>query len=41
MRFGICGLGRMGAALALQAVEKGHEVVGFDPEGSEELEGQA
>lgn len=38
MRFGICGLGRMGASLALQAMEKGHEVVGFDPKGSDELE---
>lgn len=38
MRFGVCGLGRMGAGLALQAMEKGHEVVGFDPNGSDELE---
>lgn len=38
MKFEICGLGRMGAALALQALKKGHEVVGFDPEGSPELE---
>lgn len=38
MRFGICGLGRMGASLALQAMEKGHEVVGLDPKGSREVE---
>jgi 6-phosphogluconate dehydrogenase len=31
MRFGIVGLGRMGANLARQAVEKGHQVVGYDP----------
>jgi 6-phosphogluconate dehydrogenase len=31
MRFGIVGLGRMGANLASHAVEKGHQVVGFDP----------
>jgi 6-phosphogluconate dehydrogenase len=29
MKFGIVGLGRMGGNLALQALEKGHEVVGF------------
>jgi 6-phosphogluconate dehydrogenase len=34
MRFGVIGLGRMGANLARQAVEKGHEVVGYDPEES-------
>ncbi|HEV2071428.1 MAG TPA: NAD(P)-binding domain-containing protein [Acidimicrobiales bacterium] len=38
MRFGICGLGRMGSSLGMQALEKGHEVVGFDPGGSEELQ---
>ncbi|MDP9440916.1 MAG: decarboxylating 6-phosphogluconate dehydrogenase [Actinomycetota bacterium] len=38
MRFGICGLGRMGESLALQAIDHGHEVVGFDPQGSEALE---
>lgn len=26
MRVGICGLGRMGEGLALQAIERGHEV---------------
>jgi 6-phosphogluconate dehydrogenase len=31
MKFGIIGLGRMGANLARHAVEKGHEVVGYDP----------
>ncbi len=30
-RFGMVGLGRMGEALALQAVEKGFEVVAHDP----------
>lgn len=30
MRFGIVGLGRMGANLARHAMEKGHEVVAFD-----------
>jgi 6-phosphogluconate dehydrogenase len=34
MRFAIVGLGRMGANLARHAVEKGHEVVGYDPVGS-------
>lgn len=29
-RFGIVGLGRMGSDLALQAVDKGHEVVGYN-----------
>lgn len=28
--FGVVGLGRMGANLALQALEKGMQVVGFD-----------
>lgn len=31
MKFGIVGLGRMGGNLALQAIEKKHRVVGFDP----------
>ena len=31
MQFGIIGLGRMGGSFASHAVEKGHEVVGFDP----------
>jgi 6-phosphogluconate dehydrogenase len=31
MRFGIVGLGRMGANIARHAVEKGHQVVGYDP----------
>jgi 6-phosphogluconate dehydrogenase len=31
MRFAIVGLGRMGANLARQAMEKGHEVLGYDP----------
>lgn len=31
MRFGIVGLGRMGANIARHATEKGHGVVGFDP----------
>jgi 6-phosphogluconate dehydrogenase len=30
MEFGICGLGRMGASLALHAMEEGHRLVGFD-----------
>jgi 6-phosphogluconate dehydrogenase len=30
MRFGILGLGRMGANLARHALEKGHQVVGYD-----------
>jgi len=34
VRFGIIGLGRMGANMARHAVEKGHSVVGFD--GSDE-----
>jgi 6-phosphogluconate dehydrogenase len=33
MRFGIVGLGRIGGGLALQALEKGHEVVGLDVAG--------
>jgi 6-phosphogluconate dehydrogenase len=31
MRFGIVGLGRMGANIGRHARDKGHEVVGFDP----------
>jgi 6-phosphogluconate dehydrogenase len=31
MKFGIVGLGRMGANLSRQAIEKGYEVVGYDP----------
>jgi lactate dehydrogenase-like 2-hydroxyacid dehydrogenase len=30
MRFGVIGLGRMGANIARHAMEKGHAVVGFD-----------
>jgi 6-phosphogluconate dehydrogenase len=30
MRFGIIGLGRMGGGLARQAIEKGHQVVGYN-----------
>jgi 6-phosphogluconate dehydrogenase len=30
MRFGIVGLGRMGANMALAAIDHGHEVVGYD-----------
>ncbi|MEA2401266.1 MAG: 6-phosphogluconate dehydrogenase [Thermoleophilaceae bacterium] len=30
MRFGIVGLGRMGANLARSAIEHGHEIVGYD-----------
>ena len=30
MKFGIVGLGRIGGALALQALEKGHQVVGYN-----------
>jgi 6-phosphogluconate dehydrogenase len=39
MKFGIIGLGRIGTALALQAIEKGHHVVGFNrsPDDTEEL----
>lgn len=33
MRFGIVGLGRMGYSLGTLAVERGHEVVGWDPSG--------
>jgi 6-phosphogluconate dehydrogenase len=31
MKFGIVGLGRMGANLSRQAIDKGYEVVGYDP----------
>lgn len=39
MRFGIVGLGRMGANLARHALEKGHEVVGYnlDPAPAQQL----
>ncbi len=30
MRFGIIGLGRMGSNMARHAVEKGHDIVGYD-----------
>lgn len=33
MRFGITGLGRMGAGLARKALEQGHEPIGWDPDG--------
>ena len=36
MKFGIVGLGRMGGNLALQAIEKGHEVVGFSKSGEKQ-----
>jgi 6-phosphogluconate dehydrogenase len=36
MRFGIVGLGRMGLNIAHNAVDHGHEVVGFDPHPPEE-----
>jgi 6-phosphogluconate dehydrogenase len=38
MRFGIVGLGRMGAGLALQAMEKGHHAVGYDTSAEERHE---
>ncbi|MDP3888917.1 MAG: decarboxylating 6-phosphogluconate dehydrogenase [bacterium] len=31
MRMGIVGLGRMGSAIALRAVQAGHEIIGYDP----------
>jgi 6-phosphogluconate dehydrogenase len=31
MRLGIVGLGRMGANITRQAMEKGHQIVGYDP----------
>ena len=39
MRFGIVGLGRIGAGLARQALKKGHQVVGYNrsPESTHEL----
>jgi 6-phosphogluconate dehydrogenase len=30
MKFGLVGLGRIGGGLARQAIEKGHQVVGYD-----------
>jgi 6-phosphogluconate dehydrogenase len=36
MKFGIVGLGRMGGNLALQALEKDHEVVGYSKSGERE-----
>ncbi len=38
MKFGIIGLGRIGGSLSLQAMRKGHEVVGYS-KSSEELKG--
>ncbi|HWE11307.1 MAG TPA: decarboxylating 6-phosphogluconate dehydrogenase [Solirubrobacteraceae bacterium] len=32
MRVGIVGLGRMGANLALAAIDHGHEIIGYDPQ---------
>ena len=37
MKFGIVGLGRMGGNLALQAIEKDHEVVGYSKSGEKEF----
>jgi 6-phosphogluconate dehydrogenase len=34
MTFGIVGLGRMGLSLGQMAVERGHEVVAWDPDAS-------
>ncbi len=34
MKFGIVGLGRMGVSLGELAVQRGHEVVAWDPEDS-------
>lgn len=31
MKFGVVGLGRMGANLSRDAIDKGHQVVGYDP----------
>jgi 6-phosphogluconate dehydrogenase len=39
VRVGIVGLGRMGGNLALAAMERGHEVVGFDARSSAHLDG--
>lgn len=36
MKFGIVGLGRMGGNLALQAIEKGHEVLGYSKSGEKQ-----
>jgi 6-phosphogluconate dehydrogenase len=38
VKFGIVGLGRMGANLSRQAIDKGHEVVGYDPSGKARAE---
>lgn len=38
MRFGIVGLGRMGANIARHAMETGHQVVGFDPSEAARME---
>jgi 6-phosphogluconate dehydrogenase len=35
MKFGIIGLGRIGGNLSLQAMEKGHQVVGYSKSGEE------
>jgi len=35
--FGIIGLGKMGGNLALQAIEKGYEVIGFDKQPGKDL----
>jgi 6-phosphogluconate dehydrogenase len=42
MRFGIVGLGRMGTNLARLAMDKGHEVVGYnkDPQATKQLVGE-
>jgi 6-phosphogluconate dehydrogenase (decarboxylating) len=39
MKFGIIGLGRIGGALGRQALEKGHQVVGYNrsPESTRSL----
>lgn len=39
MKFGVVGLGRMGANLSRDAVEKGHQVVGLDPHADPALSG--
>jgi 6-phosphogluconate dehydrogenase len=37
MRFGLIGLGRMGAGVAKNALDHGHEVVGVDPQAAQAL----
>ena len=40
MKFGLIGLGRMGAAIAQRAIDRGHEIIGFDLDADSRINAQ-